>query len=177
MKFGVIADIHGDLFGVKSAFDELKKQDIKNVLVLGDVLYHGPRNPMPEGYNPKGVASLINEAPFNFTFVKGNCDAEVDSMVIKYPILQEYAFIYTDGVSIILNHGDKIENFEKFLENYKGIDILLTGHTHIPAIEETPFGTHINPGSISLPKGGSKKSFAILDVENGKFFVEFKEIP
>ena len=177
MKIGVISDIHGDLFSLKSAFEELTKKEIKLVLVLGDVLYHGPRNPMPEGYNPMGVATLINEASFNFIFVKGNCDAEVDNFVIRYPLRQEFSYGYVDGMSILMNHGDRFEDAKQILQHFKNIDIFLTGHTHKPVVEETPFGIHINPGSISLPKGGSKKSFAILDVEDGKFFVEFKEIP
>jgi len=176
MRIGVISDIHGSVNDLKYVFSEFEKENINLVLVLGDVLYHGPRNPMKDGYNPMEVANLINNAPFNFVFVKGNCDAEVDNLVIKYPMLQEFAFVYVEGVKILLNHGDKIDNFESFLSKYKGVDLLITGHTHIPVVEETKFGTHLNPGSISLPKSGEHGTFVILDVENGKFVVEFKEI-
>jgi len=176
MKIGVISDIHGDFLSLKAVLSEFEKLDINLVLVLGDILYHGPRNPMPEGYNPIGVAELINNAEFNFIFVKGNCDADVDQLVIKYPIFQEFALVHIEGNTLLLTHGDKIENFEEFMGKYKGIKALLTGHTHIPVVEETKFGLHINPGSISLPKGGSKKSFAVLDIDKDKFIVEFKEI-
>ncbi|MFU2158371.1 MULTISPECIES: phosphodiesterase [Caldisericum] len=176
MKVGVVSDIHGDFLSLRAVFSEFEKLDVKLVLVLGDVLYHGPRNPMPEGYNPMGVSELINNAPFNFIFVKGNCDADVDQLVIKYPMLQEFALVHIEGTTLLLTHGDKIENFEEFMKKYKGIKALLTGHTHIPVVEENKFGLHINPGSISLPKDSSKKSFAILDIEKDKFLVEFKEI-
>lgn len=177
MKVAVVSDIHGDFLSLKSVFSEIEKLEISLVLVLGDVLYHGPRNPMPEGYNPIGVAELINNAPFDFVFVKGNCDADVDQLVIKYPILQEFALVHIEGTGLLLTHGDKIENFEEFMGKYRGIKALLTGHTHVPVVEENKFGLHVNPGSVSLPKGGSKKSFAVLDIEKDKFLVEFKEIP
>ncbi len=174
-KIGVISDIHGSLVNLKKVFNDLSNFSVDLVLVLGDLLYHGPRNPLPEEYNPIGVANLINEAPFDFVFVKGNCDAEVDSLVIKYPILQEFAYVYIDGVKMLMNHGDKISNVEEFLSKFKGVDLFITGHTHIKLVEETRFGTHLNPGSISLPKDKSK-SYAVVVVEEKKFFIEFKEI-
>jgi len=175
-KIGVVSDIHGSLTSLEKVFNDFKNLSVELVLVAGDILYHGPRNPIPEGYNPMGVADLINTAPFDFVFARGNCDADVDSLVIKYPILQEFAYIYVDGIKILLNHGDKIDDFEDFLSKFNNIDLFITGHTHIREIVETKFGTHLNPGSISLPKSGNNKSYALVVVEDGKFIIEFKEI-
>lgn len=176
MNIGVLSDIHGSLNDLKSALRAMNQYNADVILCPGDILYHGPRNPIPESYNPKMVAELINAFPKTFIFSKGNCDSEVDQLVINYPILQENAFIYIDGISILLTHGHKIENenFKAIGEKFR-INLLITGHTHISIIETFDWGTHLNPGSISLPKGNTKKSVAIINIKDGKYKINLKE--
>jgi hypothetical protein len=177
MNVGVLSDIHGSLNDFKSALGVMKQYDVEIILCPGDILYYGPRNPIPENYNPKMVAELINSFHKTFIFSRGNCDSEVDQLVINYPILQENAFIYIDGVSILLTHGHKVENgdFKSLGEKFK-INLTISGHTHRPMLENFDWGIHLNPGSISLPKENSKKSVAIINIKDGKYQINLKEI-
>ncbi len=175
MKIGVISDLHGSLDDTERALTLLKKENVDLVICPGDVLYIGPRNPMPKNYNPAKVAELINHFPKPFIFSRGNCDSEVDQMVIKYPMLQEVAYLWVDGLLIAVTHGHKVEAFSSFLEN-TGANVVISGHTHTPVVEKFASGVHFNPGSITLPKGGSKKSYGILTIKNGEYEIELKEI-
>ncbi|MCD6426909.1 MAG: phosphodiesterase [Caldisericaceae bacterium] len=175
MKIGVISDLHGSFEDVKNALGKLISENIDLAICAGDVLYHGPRNPIPESYNPAKVAELLNNFPKRIIFAKGNCDSEVDQMIIKYPMLSDFSYVYAEGVFIAITHGHKIESFKEFGEKVKA-DIVISGHTHIPVIEKFENSVHLNPGSVTFPKGGSRKSYAIIKVKDGKFEIELKEI-
>ncbi len=175
MKIGVISDLHGSFNDAKNALDRLISENVDLVICAGDVLYHGPRNPIPESYNPAKVAELINEFPKRMIFARGNCDSEVDQMVIKYPMLSDFSYIYAEGVFIAVTHGHKTNSFEEVVKN-TGADIIVSGHTHIPVKEKCGNALHVNPGSVTFPKGGSRKSYALIEVKNEEFKVELKEI-
>ena len=175
MKIGVISDLHGSFDDVKNALDRLKNENVDIVICAGDLLYNGPRNPIPQSYNPGGVADLLNNFGKRMIIVRGNCDAEVDQLAIKYPILGDTAYFYADGIFIVITHGHRVESFEKFGKE-NGADIVISGHTHIPVMENFDWGVHLNPGSVTFPKGGSKKSYAIIDIANGEYKIKIKEI-
>lgn len=147
MKIGVVSDTHGNLFAWEAIEEKLLKCEL--VIHCGDVLAPGPKNPIPEGYNPEGLADKINSLPVPFLIAKGNCDADVDSMLVKPPILP-FVFLQEGRKRIIATHGDK--PFDPLL--FKA-DIFITGHTHIPAIFERDGVIYLNPGSISVPLASS----------------------
>ena len=144
------------------AFEE---SGAEKLVLLGDILYHGPRNDLPDEYAPKKVISLLAPLKDRILCVRGNCDTEVDQMVLNFPILAEYALIYADGLTIFATHGHVFNN-DNLPPLSKG-DILLHGHTHVPVIKDMGDYTYVNPGSVSIPKEGSDHSYLIL--ESGKF--------
>lgn len=165
MKFLIASDIHGSEYYCKKLLSAVEKENPDKVLLLGDILYHGPRNDLPTGYNPKAVAEMLNSISERIICVKGNCDSEVDDMVLSFPVLAEYALVYADGVGMYLTHGHK--NGADNPPNVCHGTVVLSGHTHIP-LDKTENGVHfINPGSVSIPKNGSAHSYAVF--ENGKF--------
>lgn len=169
MKIFICSDIHGDLDSCQIAFDRFEAEGCERMLILGDLLYHGPRNDLPKTYAPKAVIELLNENKDKILSVRGNCDTEVDQMVLKFPILADYAYIDLDGLSVFATHGHH-HNTETPPPLRRG-EILLHGHTHIPVCIQ--FGNenyYLNPGSISLPKGGFKQSYMIY--ENRTFTVK-----
>nr|WP_307774917.1 phosphodiesterase [uncultured Cetobacterium sp.] len=172
MKIFVISDIHGSSFYLKKALEAFEKERCDYILILGDELYHGPRNPLPEEYDPKKVVELLNPLKNLIVAVRGNCDSEVDQMLLEYPIMGDYSTILWEGKRIFSTHGH-IYNKENLPPISKG-DILIYGHTHIPLCEENEEGVYIlNPGSISLPKGGYENSYGVF--EDGKFLVKTLE--
>ena len=175
MKIGVISDLHGSYNDTKIALNKLHKENVDLVICAGDLLYNGPRNPFPESYNPGKVADMLNNFDRRIIFARGNCDAEVDQLAIKYPILSDFLYIYTEGVFIVVTHGHRVQDFDKLGKDI-GADIIVSGHTHIPIIENFSWGTHLNPGSTTFPKGGSNKSYAIIKIENGEYKINIKEI-
>jgi putative phosphoesterase len=130
-------------------------------VLLGDILYHGPRNDLPEGYAPKKVIAMLNEVKDELLCVRGNCDTEVDQMVLEFPILADYAILYAGGRMIYATHGH-VYNEGKLPPLKKG-DVLLHGHTHVPKCTEHENYLYINPGSVSIPKEGSAHSYLILE--------------
>ena len=166
MKLLICSDIHGDAQCLTEILEAYKREAAEKLLILGDLLYHGPRNDLPSGYNPKKVIALLNENKDSILTVKGNCDGEVDQMVLSFPILADYAFINIDNFRMFMTHGHH-HNTENLPPLSKG-DILLHGHTHMPAYE--PFGNenvYINPGSVSIPKNNFPKTYSLY--ENGVF--------
>ncbi len=166
MKLMIASDIHGSTEWTLRLVERFKAEKPDKLILLGDILYHGPRNDLPEGYNPKKVISLLEEIKKYIICVKGNCDAEVDDMVLPFSVLSDNMLIYADGVEMFITHGHKYnpENPPVFIS--KGI--LIYGHTHIP--DFTDFGDFIsvNPGSISIPKENSQNSYIIY--ENNSFY-------
>ncbi|MEG0180960.1 MAG: phosphodiesterase [Peptostreptococcaceae bacterium] len=161
MKIGVMSDTHGSLVYLEKALDTLSECDI--LLHAGDVLYHGPRNDLPEGYNPKEVISKINELD-NILIARGNCDADVDQMVINHPIQGPYVLSQFGETRILINHG-YVDSKEETIKKAKsmGADILILGHTHVKELYIDENLIVINPGSTSIPKDGSH-SVAIIDI-------------
>lgn len=160
MKIFFISDIHGSLFFLKKALERYKEEKAKYIVVLGDVLYHGPRNPLPRDYNPDAVASLLNEYKDKIIAVRGNCDSEVDQIIIEYPMMSDYSIMLCNDRRLFLTHGH-IYN-EKNLPNLGQDDVLIYGHTHIPVAKKQNNIFILNPGSISLPRENIPNSYAVL---------------
>ena len=161
-KILIASDIHGDAVTAARLVDIYKNSGAERLVLLGDLLYHGPRNDLPDGYAPKKVIELLNSLADEILAVRGNCDTEVDQMVLNFPILADYAFLCFDGLRIFATHGHSF-NLSKLPPLAPG-DILLHGHTHVPTAE--PFGNeniYINPGSLSIPKENSPKSYIIYE--------------
>ncbi len=161
MKIGVMSDTHGSLVYFEKALEVLSDCDI--LLHAGDVLYHGPRNDLPKGYNPKGVISKINELD-NILIARGNCDADVDQMVINHHIQGPYVLSQFGETRILINHG-YVDSKEETIKKAKsmGADILILGHTHVKELYVDENLIVINPGSTSIPKDGSH-SVATIDI-------------
>ena len=169
MKLLICSDIHGDYDCARAVLDAYERESAEKILILGDILYHGPRNNLPDGYSPKEVIELLNSSRDNILAVRGNCDTEVDQMVLDFPILADYIYLSLDGLSVFATHGHKY-NTETPPPLRKG-EILLHGHTHIPVSVEFGNGNlYLNPGSVSLPKGNNPKTYMIY--ENRHFILK-----
>ena len=163
MKLMIASDIHGSSYYCRKMIEAYRQEEADRLLLLGDLLYHGPRNNLPRDYNPKEVISMLNAIKNELLCVRGNCDTEVDQMVLDFPILAEYCLLELDGRTIFATHG---HNFNPDnLPMLKEGDILLNGHTHIPANQNMGTYTYMNPGSISIPKEGSAHGYMIYDGE------------
>lgn len=165
MKLMIASDIHGSAYYCRKMIDAFYEHKADKLLLLGDILYHGPRNDLPKEYAPKAVIKMLNPLKDKILCVRGNCDSEVDQMVLDFPILADYALLYIDGRTIFATHGHVYNNDN--LPSLSEGDILLHGHTHIPALQDMGNYTYINPGSVSIPKDGSEHSYIIM--ENGEF--------
>ena len=169
MKLLIASDIHGDLESCELMLRAYREEKCDKLLLLGDILYHGPRNDLPKTYNPKAVISLLNEVREEIIAVRGNCDTEVDQMVLSLPILADYAYLELDGLFVLATHGHRFNTAS--LPPMKKGEILLHGHTHVLKCEE--FGDencYLNPGSVSLPKEGNPRTYMIY--ENRTFTVK-----
>ena len=169
MKLLICSDIHGDLDSIQKVLDAYKNENADKILILGDLLYHGPRNDLPPTYAPKKVIELLNANRENIFTVRGNCDTEVDQMVLNFPILADYSIFHLDGLTVFATHGHH-HNTETPPPLRRG-DILLHGHTHVLKIEG--FGeenTYINPGSAALPKEGNPRTYMVY--ENRRFTIK-----
>ena len=161
MTLMIASDIHGSTYYCKQLLEAFDREQADRLLLLGDILYHGPRNDLPRDYAPKEVIMLLNERKEKIFCVRGNCDTEVDQMVLSFPILADYCILPCGDRLIYTTHGHNF-NLQKLPPLQPG-DILLHGHTHIPAWE--PFGSnnlYLNPGSVSIPKADSPHSYLLL---------------
>ncbi len=165
MKLFIASDIHGSAYYCQNMLEAYDREGASRMLLLGDILYHGPRNDLPRDYAPKQVIAMLNERASSILCVRGNCDTEVDQMVLTFPILADYAILWEAGRMIFATHGHN-HNKAKLPPLHTG-DILLHGHTHIPAWEDCGDFLYLNPGSVSIPKEGSANSYMIL--EKGTF--------
>ena len=166
MKWMIASDIHGSAYYCRMLMDALQRERADRLLLLGDLLYHGPRNDLPRDYAPKAVLAMLNEQKERILCVRGNCDTEVDQMVLDFPILADYGALYAANRLIYATHGHRF-NRQSPPPLQHG-DILLHGHTHVP--DWTVFGQEnlcLNPGSVSIPKAGSAHSYMTL--ENAAF--------
>ena len=172
MKWIIASDIHGAAEYCKKLLEAYKKEEADRLLLLGDILYHGPRNDLPAGYAPKKVIELLNPLRNEILAVRGNCDTEVDQMVLPFPILSETALLFVDGKTWFACHGHRsgANPTASDLPRLPAGSVVLSGHTHIPVLEEKPDGILLlNPGSTSIPKGGFAASYGVY--EDGKFAV------
>ena len=165
MKLMIASDIHGSAYYCGKLLEAWKKEQPDKLLLLGDILYHGPRNDLPKDYAPKQVISMLNDIKEEILCVRGNCEAEVDQMVLEFPVLADYCILYEKDHMIFATHGH-IHN-EKNVPPLKKGDILLHGHTHVPGVWEHENYVYLNPGSVSIPKEGSAHSYLML--EDGSF--------
>ena len=172
MNFMIASDIHGSAPACKTLLDRFRSSDAERLIILGDILYHGPRNDLPDGYEPKAVIHMLSEYADRLFCVRGNCDAEVDQMVLPFPILAETALLFVDGRTWLAVHGHRpgANPLTGDLPRLPEGSVVLSGHTHIPVLERNSDGVILlNPGSVSIPKGGFPASFALY--EDGKFSV------
>lgn len=161
MKYFVASDIHGSAYYCEKMLEAYEKEQADRMLLLGDLLYHGPRNDLPKEYAPKKVIEMLNRYKNVISSVRGNCDTEVDQMVLDFPILADYGFLDMDGTLIYMTHGHVFH--ENHLPPLRKGDVLLHGHTHVLQAKEVN-GVHIwNPGSVSIPKEGNPSTYAILE--------------
>ena len=161
MKWLIASDIHGSNFYCEKLLRAFKQEHADRLLLLGDVLYHGPRNDLPKDYAPKKVISLLNALKDKIMCVRGNCDTEVDQMVLEFPVLADYAIITVGNRLIYATHGHKYGP-DNLPPVQKG-DCLLFGHIHVPKCYEKDGILILNPGSVSIPKENSEHSYMILD--------------
>lgn len=165
MKFLIASDIHGSAYFCDLLLKALNEEKADKIILLGDILYHGPRNDLPRDYAPKKVIEMLNPIKDKLLCVRGNCDTEVDQMVLNFPVLADYAVIPVGERLIYATHGHNY-NEEKLPPLSKG-DILLNGHTHVPKCVTHDNYVYMNPGSVSIPKENSFHSYMTL--ENGEF--------
>ena len=166
MKLMIASDIHGSAYWCKKMLEAFEQNGAEKLILLGDILYHGPRNDLPEEYAPKQVIAMLNPLKDKLLCVRGNCDTEVDQMVLDFPVMAEYAYICCDGLRIFATHGHKF-NCDNMPPLSKG-DILLHGHTHVPkcVVHETEQYICMNPGSVSIPKEESWHGYMIWEGKN-----------
>lgn len=159
MKLLIVSDIHGSFYYAKKILGILEQEKPDKIILLGDLYYHGPRNPLPEGYNPMEVSNLLNSLKDRILAIKGNCDAEVDEMISEFKF-NENIQTNINGFNIFFTHGHKY-NIENLPDT--NFDIMIYGHFHTGFIKRQNSKFFVNPGSISIPKDNTKNSYLILD--------------
>ncbi|MBR2489039.1 MAG: phosphodiesterase [Clostridia bacterium] len=165
MKLLIASDIHGSAYYCNMLLKAFEKEKADRILLLGDILYHGPRNDLPRDYAPKKVISMLNPLKDKIFCVRGNCDTEVDQMVLDFPVLADYSVIPLKDRLVYATHSH-IYNEQNLPPLCKG-DILLCGHTHIPKCTEYENFVYMNTGSVSIPKENSPHSYIMY--EDGRF--------
>ncbi len=161
MKIMVASDIHGSAFFCEKLVEAYNRSGAQRLMLLGDILYHGPRNDLPRDYDPKRVCDMLNELKDDIMCIRGNCDSEVDDMVLAFPVNAENAIMFDGERMIFATHGHKF-NIDN-LPNIKRGDILLYGHTHVPLCTAKSGINIMNPGSVSIPKENSPHSYMIIE--------------
>ena len=162
MKWMIASDLHGSAYYCRKMLEAFEREGADRRFLLGDLLYHGPRNDLPREYAPKEVIPLLNGKKEKLLCVRGNCDAEVDQMVLEFPVLADYAVLPVGRRLIYVTHGHiyHVKNLPPLAPG----DVLLHGHTHVPAWTEFGQGNlYLNPGSVSIPKEDSPHSYMTLE--------------
>ena len=162
MKWMIASDLHGSAYYCRKMLEAFEREGADRLFLLGDLLYHGPRNDLPREYSPKAVIPLLNGKKEKLLCVRGNCDAEVDQMVLEFPVLADYAVLPVGQRLIYATHGHiyHVKNLPPLAPG----DVLLHGHTHVPAWTEFGQGNlYLNPGSVSIPKENSPHSYMTLE--------------
>lgn len=167
MRYMIISDIHGSSLFLEKVLKKFHEAAYDYLIILGDILYHGPRNPIPEGHNPKAVVELLNPIASKIIACRGNCEAEVDQMLLNFPCLGDYSQLFDEGVRLFATHGHLYtwDNFPKT----GGKEIFLYGHTHLWELRQEDNVLICNPGSITLPKENRPHTYATY--ENGTMTV------
>jgi len=181
MKLMIASDIHGSSYYCQLMIDAFHRVKANRLILLGDILYHGPRNDLPKGYAPKEVITMLNGMKDKLLCVRGNCDTEVDQMVLEFPVMADYSVILAGSHVIYATHGHKYN--EDNMPPLQNGDILFNGHTHVPKCVKHDNYVYMNPGSVSIPKEGSSNSYMIVEdnafiwkvLESGEVFLEYKE--
>ncbi len=160
MKIGILSDTHGSAAAWELVLKVIGKCDL--LIHAGDLLYHGPRNQLPEGYDPQRLAGLINESGVPVLISRGNCDAEIDGLLINYPVQAPYVLAYINGKSVLVTHGQDLgeKGIAGLAETFRA-DIFISGHTHVPLLEKDTSGIYLNPGSCALPKSDAGPTAAV----------------
>ena len=161
MKLMFASDIHGSAYYCEKMLECYRREKAERLWILGDILYHGPRNDLPKEYAPKKVIAMLNDIKEEICAVRGNCDTEVDQMVLEFPILADYSLLAADGLRLYATHGHVYN--EQHMPPLMAGDILIHGHTHIYEIKKTGEHVILNPGSVSIPKGGNPTTYGILE--------------
>ncbi|MBO6164524.1 MAG: phosphodiesterase [Lachnospiraceae bacterium] len=185
MKYMIASDLHGSGWYAEKLWDAFQKENADRLIFLGDMLYHGPRNDLPREYDPKKVAALMNAHKEKILAVRGNCEAEVDQMVLDFPVMADYALLaqpkQAGGEALVfITHGH-LYNEENPPLLQPG-DVLLHGHTHVQVCREHPEYIYMNPGSLSIPKNGSRHGYMTLeaghftwkDIDSGEVLMEYQ---
>ena len=160
MKYLLFSDIHGCLPALQRALDFFEAQKCDMMCILGDIINYGPRNRIPEGIDPKGIVERLNNLADKIIAVRGNCDAEVDQMLLDFPIMADYALVVDNGRRLLLTHGHKYNKENMLPGKY---DVVFSGHTHLWTLENEEDTVFCNTGSITFPKGGNVPTFAIYE--------------
>lgn len=176
MKLLIASDLHGSARYCRALLETFRREQADRLVLLGDLLYHGPRNPLPEEYDPQAVTAMLNTLADRILCVRGTCDSEVDQMVLSFPILADYAFLSAAGADLFATHGH-LYGPEQLPPLGAG-EHLLCGHIHLPVRRQIGQITYLNPGSLALPKENTPHScmtledgvFTWLDVVTGRPF-------
>ena len=165
MKYLLFSDIHGCLPALEKVLDFFEAEHCDMMCIMGDIINYGPRNRIPEGIDPKGIVERLNALADKIIAVRGNCDAEVDQMVLEFPIMADYMALFLEGRMIFVTHGHVFN--EENLPNFNAGDVLIHGHTHVRAAANRGDYFFLNPGSMALPKGDGIHSYMVY--EDGVF--------
>ncbi|MBR2903578.1 MAG: phosphodiesterase [Clostridia bacterium] len=179
-KIVIASDVHGSAYWCEKLLSAFQKEGAEKLVLLGDLLYHGPRNDFPKDYAPKKVFAMLNAVKENLVCVRGNCDSEVDQMVLDFPMMADYALLPWGARNLFLTHGHLFN--KEVLPPLKAGDVLFNGHFHTPELTDLGGVKYANCGSISLPKDGTPNSYILLcgdkliwkNLENGETFMEEK---
>ena len=161
MKWMIASDLHGSAYCCRLLLERLRAEGADRLLLLGDLLYHGPRNALPQEYDCPAVSAMLNSVKEKILAVRGNCDCEVDQMVLEFPIMADYVLAEAEGLSLFVTHGHLWH--EDCLPPMAPGTILLHGHTHVPIVCPHEGYTYINPGSVSIPKADSWQGYMTLE--------------
>ncbi len=161
MKVIFISDVHGSMMAIKKALKAVEQEKADQIVLVGDLMYHGPRNPLPEEYAPADVAQLLNTYKNKIIAVRGNCDSEVDQMLLDFPMMADYTVLQTEGQYFYITHGHLHTPMDPPALPKKAI--FVSGHTHLPVAEKEGDLFFFNPGSVALPKGGFQASYGVFE--------------
>ncbi|WP_101876275.1 phosphodiesterase [Lachnoclostridium edouardi] len=174
MKYMFASDIHGSAFYCEKTVQAFKESGAERLILLGDLLYHGPRNDLPKDYAPKKVISMLNQMKDKIYAVRGNCEAEVDQMVLEFPVMADYGVLVLNGITFYATHGHIMN--EEHMPPIQPGDVLIHGHTHVLRADKVGDHVILNPGSTSIPKEGNPPTYGILEDQTFKILTFSGEV-